>query len=126
MSASSSSADVMTSPPIDEIEFVDAPTLHQLYAQFDIERRIARGELVGHVRRRTERPAAAYLGASPERHAHMIRDYYLRRQQSETARGWMGKTLFLPGTRASYAALALIVGAAIVLGFLAILDGVTG
>ena len=70
--------------------------------------------------------AAGYRGARPSRHAYMIRDYYSRRQQSETARGWMGKTLFLPGTRFCYAALALIVGTAIVLGFLAILDGVTG
>src|SRR5438874_13754463 len=62
----------MTSPPVDEIEFVDAPTLRQLYARFGIERRIGSGELVGHVRRRTERPAPASSGEPRGTLSHVV------------------------------------------------------
>ena len=44
--------------------------------------------------------------------ARTIREYYEHRAESETARGWLGKTLFLPGvltTSAMTLALALFV-----------------
>ena len=42
---------------------------------------------------------ALVLLSSPLRTAKLIENYYFRRSEQEVARGWLGKTIFLPGRR---------------------------
>jgi len=60
------------SPPGRDERLVDAATLRRLYADLRIEERIARGDLVGHVRPKTEHPAPPRAGEPTGTVSHIV------------------------------------------------------
>ncbi len=68
--------------------------------------------------------AVCFIMARPSRSAQIIHDYYAQQVARETAQGWLGKPLLVPGKRGSLIVLLLLVAAMLAIGLYAIYVGV--
>lgn len=70
--------------------------------------------------------AVCFIMANPGRSARIIQDYYAQQVARETARGWLGRPLLVPGKVASLVLLLLLMMVALTIGIYALFIGVTG